>query len=54
MCLERNFRKYPKVFANIADKNETTVIIEQSKYDKENVMEIEKDWKILTFDMVLA
>ncbi|GAH05008.1 unnamed protein product [marine sediment metagenome] len=40
-------------FANIIDKNETTVIIEQSKYDDENVIEIEKDWKILTFDMVL-
>jgi len=40
-------------FANIVDKNETTVIIEQSKYNKKNVIEIEKDWKILTFDMVL-
>jgi len=40
-------------FANIIDKNETTVIIEQSKYNDENVIEIEKDWKILTFDMVL-
>jgi hypothetical protein len=29
------------------------VIIEQSKYDEENVIEVEKDWKILTFDMVL-
>lgn len=40
-------------FANITDKNETTVIIEQSKYDEKNVIEIEKDWKVLTFDMVL-
>jgi hypothetical protein len=40
-------------FVNIIDKNETTVIIEQSKYNEENVIEIEKDWKILTFDMVL-
>ena len=43
----------PNAFANITDKNETTVIIEQSKYDEENVIEIEKDWKILTFDTVL-
>ncbi|GAH97357.1 unnamed protein product [marine sediment metagenome] len=42
-----------KAFVNIIDKNETTVIIEQSKYDDENVIEIEKDWKILTFHMVL-
>ncbi len=46
-------KPYPNVFANIIDKNETTVIIEQSKYDEENVIEVEKDWKILTFDMVL-
>ncbi|MEA3454009.1 MAG: hypothetical protein U9R12_03645 [Candidatus Caldatribacteriota bacterium] len=39
----------PNAFANIIDKNEITVIIEQSKYDEENVIEIEKDWKILTF-----
>jgi hypothetical protein len=44
---------YPNVFANVIDKNETTVIIEQSKYNNEDVIEIEKDWKILTFDMVL-
>jgi len=40
-------------FANIIDKNETIAIIEQSKYDDEDVIEIEKDWKVLTFDMVL-
>ena len=44
---------YPNAFANIIDKNETTVIIEQSKYDEEDVIEVEKGWKILTFDMVL-
>ena len=44
---------YPNAFANIIDKNETTVIIEQSKYNDEDVIEIEKDWKLLTFDMVL-
>ncbi|MEA3454590.1 MAG: ACT domain-containing protein [Candidatus Caldatribacteriota bacterium] len=43
----------PMAFANIIDKNETTVIIEQSKYNDKDVIEIEKDWKILTFDMVL-
>ena len=46
-------KPFMNAFANIIDKNETTVIIEQSKYDEENVIEIEKDWKILTFDMVL-
>ena len=46
-------KPFPNAFANIIDKNETTVIIEQSKYDEENVMQIEKDWKILTFDIVL-
>ena len=40
---------YPNAFANIIDKNETTGIIKQSKYNDEDVIEIEKDWKILTF-----
>ena len=46
-------KPYPNAFANIIDKNETTVIIEQSKYNDEDVVEIEKGWKILTFDMIL-
>jgi len=46
-------RSYPDAFANIIDKNETTVIIEESKYDSKDIIEIEKGWKILTFDMVL-
>ncbi len=40
-------------FANIIDKNDITVIIDQSKYDERNIIEIERDWKLLTFDMVL-
>jgi uncharacterized protein len=46
-------KTYLNAFANIIDKNETTVIIDQSKFNKKDVIEIEKDWKILTFDMVL-
>ena len=46
-------KTYPKAFANIIDKNETTVIIEQSKFNQKDVIEIEKDWKIITFNMVL-
>jgi uncharacterized protein len=46
-------KSYPDAFANIIDKNETTVIIDQSKVNDDDVIEIEKDWKILTFDMVL-
>jgi len=46
-------KPYLNAFANIIDKNEITVIIEQSKCDGKNIIEIEKDWKILTFDMVL-
>ena len=46
-------KAYPEAFANIIDKNEITVIIDQSKFKEEDVIEVEKDWKILTFDMVL-
>ncbi|MFH0874866.1 MAG: ACT domain-containing protein [archaeon] len=46
-------RFYPDAYANIRDKNELTVIIDQKKYDEKEVIEIEKDWRLLTFDMVL-
>ena len=46
-------KTYPTAFANIIDKNETTVIVDQSKFNEKDAVEIEKDWKILTFDMVL-
>ena len=46
-------KPYLDAFTNIIDKNETTVIIEQSKYNNEDVIEIQKDWRILTFDMIL-
>ena len=40
-------------FANIKDRNELTVVIDQTKIKNKDVIEIEKDWKILTFKMVL-
>ncbi|MEK6946231.1 MAG: ACT domain-containing protein [Nanoarchaeota archaeon] len=42
-------------FAVINDKNEITVVIDQSKIEENsnNIINIEKDWKILTFDMIL-
>ena len=43
----------PKAFANIVDRNETSVIIEQSLVNSEDVLEIERDWKLVTFDMIL-
>ena len=44
---------YPEAFANIKDKNELTVIIDQTKINEEDIIEIEKDWKLITFDAVL-
>jgi hypothetical protein len=46
-------RTCPDAFATILDKNEITLIIEQGKVNEREVIDIEKDWKILTFDMVL-
>ena len=46
-------KTYHGAFANIIDKNETTVIIDQSKFNEKDAIEIESNWKILTFDMVL-
>lgn len=41
-----------KVFAVISDKNEITVIHNQNT-KLENVLEVEKDFRLLTFDMTL-
>ena len=39
-------------FVNIVDKHEITVIIDENKIDKNNVIEIMKGWKIFTLDIV--
>ena len=49
----RSRRTHPEAFANIIDHNEITVIMDQTKVDEEDVIEIQKDWKLLTFEMVL-
>ncbi|MBI1971334.1 MAG: ACT domain-containing protein [Candidatus Wildermuthbacteria bacterium] len=42
-------------FAAIHDKNENTVIIDQAKLqeNEQHIEEADKDWKIITFDMLL-
>jgi len=42
----------PDAFANITDRDEITVIIDQSKLENNMASEHEKDWKILTLDVV--
>lgn len=42
----------PGAFSMVQDKNELTVIIEQSKVRASDVIEIDKDWKLLTLDIV--
>lgn len=43
----------PDSLAIIKDKKETTLVIDQSKFKEDYVIEIEKGWKLLTFDMIL-
>jgi len=49
----RSRRTHPEAFANIIDHNEITVIMDETKVDEEDVIEIQKGWKLLTFEMVL-
>ena len=46
-------RALPDAFAVIQDKNEITVVIDQSRVNDEDVIELEKGWKLITFDMIL-
>ncbi len=43
----------PEAFANIRDKNEVTVVIDQTKIKYHSVIEVKKDWKMLTFGTIL-
>ncbi|MBI5046832.1 ACT domain-containing protein [Candidatus Micrarchaeota archaeon] len=40
-------------FAIIHDKNPITLVIDQTKIHEENIIKIEREWKLITFDMVL-
>ena len=44
---------YPDAFANIKDNKEITVIIEESKINKNDIINIENNFKIITFDTIL-
>ena len=40
-------------FTNIIDNNEVSVILPQNKINKKNVIKADKNYKLLTFNMVL-
>lgn len=44
----------PKAFANIVDRDEITVIINQEMYDKKDSLAVEKGWKVITIDTVFT
>jgi hypothetical protein len=44
---------YPDAFANIKASDSYTVIIEHSKLRKKDIIDIEKSFKIIRFDMII-
>ena len=48
-------RIFQNAFAFVCDKNEITVVMDQSKVDEcvDEILAIERDWKIITFDLEL-
>ena len=46
-------KTYKNAFANINDGNEITVIINQNEINEEDIIGIEKDWKLITFNAIL-
>lgn len=52
-AIVKSKRTLPDAFANIADRNEITVVVDQTKVREEDIIEIERGWKLLSFDMVL-
>lgn len=49
----RSKRAYPDAFATIQDGDETTVIIAGDDYDEEDALDVERDWRRLSFDLEL-
>ena len=54
-AVAKSKKPLPDAIVTIQDKNEITVVIDQEKLEahKEDLIEIDKDWKIITFDMLL-
>ncbi len=46
-------KPFVNAFAVIQDKKEITIIIDQEKIHAEDVIHMDIDWKLITFDMVL-
>ena len=46
-------KPFVNAFAMIQDKKEITVIIDQEKIHEDDVIQMDIDWKLITFDMVL-
>ncbi len=50
----RSKRFYTDAFANIRNQDEITVIIDESKFRDDDFIEMEKGWRLITFDTVLG
>lgn len=53
-AIVKSRKSLPNSFAVIKDKNEITVIIDQSRIkNNKDIIKIDKDWRIIAFDMIL-
>ncbi len=52
-AIVKSKKTHPDAFANVVDKKEITVIVDQTKYDKANAIEAEEGYRMLTFDTTL-
>lgn len=51
-AIMKSRRFYENAFCNIQDDKELTVIIDQTKVDEKDAIEIDKYWKLITIDIV--
>ncbi|MDO8474470.1 MAG: ACT domain-containing protein [bacterium] len=54
-AVAKSKKPLPDAVVTIQDKNEITVVIDQEKLEahKDDLVETDRDWKIITFDMLL-
>jgi hypothetical protein len=52
-AIVKSKKEYAEAFANIKYKDELTVIIDQNKIEKKDIIKIERNWKLITFNFLL-
>lgn len=52
-AIAQSKRVLPEVFACVIDRKEITVVLDQTRLEAEDLIRVDRGWKVLTFEAVL-